>query len=147
MTPYRVHFIVCLSFWWWGICFRIYYFEMYIQLKRTTRRWSPSRGHLVRSPYLKLQFLVNSSFRNAWFRTFFPFLQVEAVACLEKNNNSIQRSRNTFKFFFKSKIKIEINHWDHELQFPDCLIPHFFSFLQVEAVAFLDKKQYFYQPF
>ena len=78
---------------------------------------------------------------------FFPFLRIEAVVCLEKNNNSIHRSRNTFKFFFKSKIKIEINHWDHELQFPDCLIPHFFSFLQVEAVAFLDKKQYFYQPF
>ena len=82
---------------------------------------------------------MNSSFRNAWFRTFFPFLQVEAVACLEKNNNSIQRARNTFKLLFKSKIKVEINHWDHEFQFPECLIPHLFPFLQAQAVACQEK--------
>ena len=70
---------------------------------------------------------------------FFPFLQVEAVGRLEKNNNSIQRARNTFKLLFKSKIKVEINHWDHEFQFPECLIPHFSPFLQVEAVACLQK--------
>ena len=45
---------------------------------------------------------------------FFPLLQVEAVACLKKNNNSIHRSRNTSKLLFKSKSKVEINHRDHE---------------------------------
>ena len=91
---------------------------------------------------LKLKLTIGtmtSSFRNAWFRTFFPFLQVEAVACLGKNNNSIHHSRNTFKLLLKSKIKVEINHWDHEFQFPECLISHFFPFLQVEAVACLEK--------
>ena len=89
---------------------------------------------------LKLTFpTMISSFRNAWFRTFFPFLQVQAVACQEKNINSIQRARKTFKLLFKSKIKVEINHWHHEFQFPECLIPHFSPFLHVEAVACLQK--------
>ena len=70
---------------------------------------------------------MTSNFRNAWFCTFFPFLQVETVACLDTNNNSFHRSRNTFKLLLKSKIKVEINHWDHEFQFTECPIPHFFS--------------------
>ena len=80
-----------------------------------------------------------SSFRNAWFRTFFSFLQAQAVACQEKNTNSIQHSRNTFKLLFKLKIKVEINYWDHEFQFPECLIPHFFPFLKAQAVACQEK--------
>ena len=71
---------------------------------------------------------------------FLPFLQIEAVAFLEKKNKkSIHRSRNTFKLLFKSKIKVEINHWDHEFQFRECL--QFLPFLQVEAVAFLEKNK------
>ena len=46
---------------------------------------------------------------------------------------------------FKSKIKVEINHWDHEFQFRESL--HFFPFQQVGAVAFLEKKQLIYPPF
>ena len=95
---------------------------------------------------LKLIFwTMNASFRDAWFRTFFPFLQAQAVACQEKNTNSIQRSRYTFKLLFKLKIKVEINHWDHEFLFPERLIPHFFPFLQVEAVACLEKKKNSFQ--
>ena len=89
---------------------------------------------------LKLIFgTMNASFRNAWFRTFFPFLQVEAVACLEKTIILYTVLGIPTSYFFKSKIKVEINHWDHEFQFPECLIPHFSPFLQVEAVACLQK--------
>ena len=79
---------------------------------------------------LKLKLFIgtmNSSFRKACSRTFFPFLQVESAACLEKTNNYIHRTRNTIKLLFKSKIKVKNSHWDHECQFPECLIPHFFS--------------------
>ena len=79
---------------------------------------------------------MNSSFGNAC--SFFRFCKLRQLRFWKKNKLSIHRSRNTFKLLFKSKINVEINHWDHEFQFRKCL--HFFPFLQVEAVAFLEKK-------
>ena len=89
---------------------------------------------------LKLKLTIgtmNYSFRIAWFRTFSRFCKLRQLRFWIKNNISINRSRNTFKLLLKSKINVEINHWDQEFQFPECLIPHFFPFLQVEAVACL----------
>ena len=79
---------------------------------------------------------MNSSFGNAC--SFFRFCKLRQLRFWKKNNKFIHRSRNTFKLLFKSKIKVENNHWDHEFQFRECL--HFFPFQQVGAVAFLEKK-------
>ena len=86
---------------------------------------------------LKLKLTVgtmNSSFGNDC--SFFRFCKLRQLRFWKKQ--SMHRSRNTFKLFFKSKIKVEINHWDHEFQFRECL--EFLPFLQVEAVAFLETK-------
>ena len=119
----------------WGSCVSAKKINISIQRSRNTFK-------LLFKSKIKVKFNHwdhDFQFPECLIPHFFPFLQVQAVSCLVKNNNSIQLSRNTFKLLFKSKIKVEFYHWDHESQFPECLIPHFFPFLQVEAVAFLEK--------
>ena len=82
---------------------------------------------------------MNASFRNAWFRTFFPFLQVQAVACLEKTtilSNVIGIPSN---YFSNQRLKLKITIGTMNSSFWNAWFRTFFPFLQVEAVACLEK--------